>query len=75
MHLSGLFLFAFAAFVAATPVPAENGAEASDGILTADLANCGPINGNCYENDCGGNPTTLVCLGVCIKHNPGVSYE
>lgn len=28
---------------------------------------CGGLIGNCYDNGCEGNPTTLVCSNVCAS--------
>ena len=41
-------------------------------------ARCGPVNGNCYENGCGGDRSTLRCNSVCptdLKHfTPELGY-
>ncbi|OIW22590.1 hypothetical protein CONLIGDRAFT_687418 [Coniochaeta ligniaria NRRL 30616] len=58
MHFHKIAILAFAAFVAANPVPDEAVAESEESVA----ANCNDSIGNCYDNGCNGNPTTLVCL-------------
>ncbi|KAB5522161.1 hypothetical protein GE09DRAFT_1230222 [Coniochaeta sp. 2T2.1] len=58
MHFHKFAILAFAALVAASPTPEETVADGEVSIL----ANCNDSIGNCYDNGCNGNPTTLVCL-------------
>lgn len=52
MKLSVALIAGMTYFVAAGPVPPK----------ARDI--CNGIIGNCYDNGCDGNPTTLVCLSV-----------
>lgn len=54
MQFTKLAVLAFLSLTAANPLPEE--AVANDA--------CRGLIGNCYDNGCDGNPTTLVCLGV-----------
>ncbi|KAL1866661.1 hypothetical protein VTK73DRAFT_4564 [Phialemonium thermophilum] len=46
------FLAIASLLASASPVPGEEGIE----------SNCNDSIGNCYDNGCEGNPTTLVCV-------------
>lgn len=65
-HFTKLAILAFASLVAANPVPGE----ASTDAVEALAANCNGSIGNCYDNGCDGNPTTLVCLAVSLVSFP-----
>ncbi|TPX16519.1 uncharacterized protein E0L32_003813 [Thyridium curvatum] len=60
MQFTKTALFALLSFAVANPLPAEGTSETTELQLAA---NCNHSIGNCYDNDCDGNPTTLVCLG------------
>lgn len=55
MQFTKLAVLAFLSLTSANPLP-EEAAVANDA--------CRGLIGNCYDNGCDGNPTTLVCLGV-----------
>lgn len=66
MQFTKTALFALLSFAVANPLPAEGTSETTELQLAA---NCNHSIGNCYDNDCDGNPTTLVCLGVRTETN------
>lgn len=58
MQLTPLLLLTIFSLAAATPTPLDEGIDAPG-------AQCGYPNGNCNQNGCNGNPSSLRCSSVC----------
>jgi len=57
MKFQGIIFLVAVASVAATPV-------APRGDFNILASNCGPVIGNCYDNNCQGTAGSLICTNV-----------